>query len=121
MSNTDSMQAYTCPSCSAQNRENAKFCRQCGQARKMDFASSVAPLAAVVCHSCATEVRASDLFCLACGAKQGQRLPKDKHCSPCNQPLPPAANFCTICGTKASDGVARVIPPRTAVYPNIEA
>lgn len=119
MSNTDSTEAYICPSCSAQNRENAKFCRQCGQARKMDFAT--APLAVVVCHACSTEVRASDLFCLSCGAKQGMRQTKERHCQSCNKQLPPAANFCTTCGTKASDGTAKVIPPRTAVYPNLEA
>ncbi|MBX9877783.1 MAG: zinc ribbon domain-containing protein [Candidatus Obscuribacterales bacterium] len=118
MSNTDSTKAYTCPSCSTENRDNAKFCRKCGHARKMDFAGPN-PTEAVVCHSCATEVRASDLFCLSCGAKQGQRPPKEKHCTPCNKPLPAAANFCTTCGTKVAD--ATVVPPRTAVYPNLEA
>jgi|GEM_PF-6906040 len=119
MSNIDSTKAYICPSCSTENRENAKFCRSCGKARKIDFASPEPTAAAVVCHACSTEVRASDLFCLSCGAKQGQKAPQEKHCPSCNKGLPPAANFCTVCGSRVADGT--VVAPRTAVYPNLEA
>lgn len=117
MSNIDSTKAYVCPGCSAENRENAKFCRQCGGARKMDFATPT--LEVIVCQTCTTEIRASDLFCLSCGAKQGPRAPKEKNCPSCSKQLPPAANFCTGCGTKVEE--TAVVTPRAAVYPNLEA
>lgn len=121
MSNTDSTTSYICPSCSAENRANAKFCRQCGQARKMDFALGEKTMEAIVCTSCQTEIRASDLFCLTCGAKQGPRPTREKHCLTCNKQLPVNANFCTQCGGKLVDAVANVVPPRSTAVPNLEA
>ena len=44
-----------CPGCQAQNREGARFCRECG-----------APFGAV-CSSCGAKVQAASKFCDSCG------------------------------------------------------
>ncbi len=49
----------TCRRCSAQNREDARFCRECG--------AVLAP----VCASCGTALEAGSRFCDACGAPVG--------------------------------------------------
>src|SRR4051794_39192581 len=49
------MQALTCPSCDAENRAGARFCRECGK-----------PLARA-CPACGSAVGADQRFCDACG------------------------------------------------------
>ena len=44
-----------CPRCQAQNREGARFCRECGA------------LLGAVCSSCGAEVQAGSKFCDSCG------------------------------------------------------
>ncbi len=44
-----------CPRCQAENREGARFCRECGA------------LLGVVCASCGAEVQAGSKFCDGCG------------------------------------------------------
>lgn len=46
----------TCPRCKAENREGARFCRECGAM----FAS--------VCPSCGTKAEVGRKFCDSCGA-----------------------------------------------------
>src|SRR4030095_15808044 len=44
-----------CPRCRAENREGARFCRECGA------------LFGVVCSSCGAKVQAGSKFCDSCG------------------------------------------------------
>jgi hypothetical protein len=46
----------TCPRCRAENRDGARFCRECGAAF------------GVVCAGCGARVEAGSRFCDGCGA-----------------------------------------------------
>src|SRR5207245_634634 len=63
-----------CPRCQAENREGARFCRECG----VTFAA--------VCSHCGTKVEAGSKFCDSCGAPlaatAAQPAPPSRFASP---------------------------------------
>ena len=71
-----------CPSCGADNAEDASECRSC---RK--------PLP-IRCPSCGAEINGGLKFCCECGAKLR------KTCSQCGGDLPNGMKFCPNCGNK---------------------
>ncbi len=100
---------YTCPVCSAENRENANFCRQCGERR----ASSNAPNQEELkdrCPCCSRRVRHADKFCMSCGEKlKSKPSPASKLCLSCKAVLPEKATFCTDCGEYVAEKSSRKV------------
>lgn len=100
---------YVCPSCSAENRENANFCRQCGERR-----SATNPLneedTRDRCPCCSRRVRHADRYCMSCGEKlQVKPAPPSKMCLTCKVVLPEKATFCTTCGEYVAEKSSRKV------------
>ncbi len=79
----------TCPKCSAEIPEGAKFCLNCGQ--KIEVQKE--DLDMIKCPKCGATVPKGK-FCLECGYKFVSK------CSKCGADLIPGAKFCLECGTK---------------------
>ncbi|MGC9398126.1 MAG: protein kinase domain-containing protein [Anaerolineae bacterium] len=91
-----------CPHCGAENRDDGRFCKQCGQ-----------PLATMSssgderrCPQCGTSLRAAARFCKQCGeavpsVPKAQRNPANR-CPRCGMLLRPEARFCPKCGVTLS-------------------
>lgn len=98
---------YVCPICTAENRDNANFCRQCGGRR-----ASPHPLNEEDnrdrCPCCARRVRHCDRFCMSCGEKLKQKpAPLTKLCLSCKAVLSEKATFCTDCGEYVAENSNR--------------
>ncbi len=58
------------------------------------------------CIYCGSPVTYSDKFCPGCGQKNDSwRIPGKDQCGNCHAYLPKGARYCTICGTRAGEGV----------------
>lgn len=111
---------FICPSCCAENRSTAKFCRKCGirRVQRSEECGVVTPQCLLgevapklidtqnmlpTCSACGARVRTTDKFCIRCGVAQPQRVAlQTKRCSKCGVDLPDIANFCYVCGTSMS-------------------
>lgn len=107
---------YVCPHCAAENRENANFCRECGNRRSSREAGPETE--AMLCPCCCRRVRHADKFCMACGEKLNSRSTRDtKVCLSCKTILPPQATFCFSCGEYvATPSNRKVDLPGTDVF-----
>lgn len=85
--NGGAQQKKACPSCGSENRQDAKFCMECGEKffEKEDK---------VPCVECGALLENGAKFCMECGAKQ------QKTCRNCNAVLGPDSKFCPECGAK---------------------
>lgn len=100
---------YICPTCAAENRDNANFCRQCGERRStphpLDDADNRDR-----CPCCARRVRHGDRFCMSCGEKlKTKAAPPSKLCLSCKIVLPEKATFCTACGEYVAEKSSRKV------------
>ncbi|MBX9690702.1 MAG: zinc ribbon domain-containing protein [Candidatus Obscuribacterales bacterium] len=99
---------YICPTCSAENRGNANFCRQCGERRSNPHAAEEDSRDR--CPCCSRRVRHADRFCMSCGEKlKSKPAPASKLCLSCKCLLPEKATFCTACGEYVADKSSRKI------------
>src|ERR1700675_1923276 len=74
----------TCPRCQAENREGARFCRECGAT----FGA--------VCSSCGAKVEAGSKFCDGCGTPLAATPGPSRFASPESYtPKPPADRILT--------------------------
>lgn len=78
----------SCPTCSASNLAEAKFCTECGA--KMEASTDKVP-----CVQCGAQLAAGAKFCPECGTKQ-----EKAKCANCQTELAPGTKFCNECGTK---------------------
>src|SRR5579883_994370 len=100
---------YICPDCSAENRENANFCRQCGVRRSTPHHLHEEENRDR-CPCCARRVRHADRFCMSCGEKlKAKAIPATKMCLSCKQVLPEKATFCTACGEYVAANSSRKV------------
>jgi predicted amidophosphoribosyltransferase len=100
---------YVCPSCSAENRDNANFCRQCGDKRAnahhLDDTDK-----RDLCPCCSRRVRHADRYCMGCGEKlKVKPAPPTKLCLSCKSVLPDKATFCTACGEYVAEKSKRQV------------
>ncbi|MDE2455582.1 MAG: zinc ribbon domain-containing protein, partial [Burkholderiales bacterium] len=58
---------HTCPTCHAENREGAKFCKSCG-GKLASPAASTSSVEASACSACGQPNKPGARFCLKCGA-----------------------------------------------------
>lgn len=101
---------YVCPFCSAENRDNANFCRQCGDRRAVATIPASEAADKNRCPCCARRVRHEDRFCMSCGEKlKQQALPPTKICLSCKIVLPEKATFCIACGEYVAEKSSRQI------------
>lgn len=104
---------YVCPSCATENRENANFCRQCGERRTSQHAHNE-DSSGERCPCCSRRVRHADKYCMSCGEKlKSKASPPTKLCLSCKFVLPEKATFCTACGEYVAEKSSRKvqIPP----------
>jgi hypothetical protein len=100
---------YVCPACSAENRENANFCRQCGERRSAPHHLAEED-SRDRCPCCARRVRHADRFCMSCGEKlKVKASPATKLCLSCKHVLPEKATFCTACGEYVAEKSTRKV------------
>jgi ribosomal protein L40E len=137
---------FVCPSCQAENKVNAKFCRRCGKSRMtiVDGKDSLPVNSADIesnactshdqptvlnCTACLTPVRYSDRFCIWCGEPQPTRKDnRSKKCPTCQSLLPEVANFCCSCGHNLMGDWRQALPmfddlfadPQSEMFPQFE-
>lgn len=106
---------YICPLCSAENRENANFCRDCGSPRQAQMEQLEAE--SVLCPCCSRRVRHADKFCMACGEKLSPKATREtKVCLGCKTVLPLKATFCFSCGEYVASASNRKVDLPTEVF-----
>lgn len=76
--------AMRCPSCGAENRAGAHFCRQCAGPLPAEPSGS-----AQVCPNCEAQVPSGTKFCLACGASLDRVRPAARPVHPAAPPARP--------------------------------
>ena len=110
--------AFVCPSCSAQNRSDAKFCRKCGSSRAaLEVAASKRNRQSSTCSGCRQSVRVSDRFCWCCGTSQPFRISAHmKICRDCNLQMPDEAAYCSFCGNDVGASSDRQIPMPLEIF-----
>ena len=101
-----------CPSCLAENKAMAKFCRGCGRALAATAqATASAGGQELLCSQCQCPVRVTDRFCSVCGLRQPYRiLANMKVCLGCNVQLPEKASYCHNCGNDVTAGSTSQVP-----------
>lgn len=84
--------AKRCPSCSTENRDDAKFCKGCGTSiAAVAPQGSESPVSVVSCPACGDANRAGSKFCAKCGAALGQPAPQAPSIvAPATSPTAPA-------------------------------
>ena len=95
-----------CPNCGAENREGARFCRQCAGALPVGPAES-----AQVCPNCGAQVPAGTRFCLACGASLDKVMPAARPVHPAAPPTRPASSAQQAPPLWSAPVPQRVTPP----------
>lgn len=105
---------YICPHCSAENKVDANFCRDCGQRRRI---AGPQPEDENHCPCCSRRVRHTDRFCINCGEKLRDRPhPDTKMCLSCSTLLPLKAAFCMSCGEYVADKSTRKVELSNEVF-----
>ena len=84
-----------CPSCGADNLENAKRCVSCGTSLVQNPSQSAS---SNICPSCGAQVALGAAFCSSCGASLQQQA--KNICSRCGTAGDPKQKFCPTCGNK---------------------
>lgn len=84
-----------CPSCGADNLENAKRCVSCGASLIQNSSHTTSNN---VCPSCGARVALGAAFCSSCGVSLQQQA--KNVCPRCGTTVEPKQKFCPTCGNK---------------------
>ncbi|MBN1922740.1 MAG: zinc ribbon domain-containing protein [Anaerolineae bacterium] len=84
-----------CEHCGSDNKESAKFCRQCGS----PVQQSSTPDGMTRCPQCSALVRIGARFCRLCGATLNSASAQPKVCPQCHEPISANSRFCRHCGS----------------------
>jgi hypothetical protein len=95
-----------CPSCGTDNREGARFCRQCA-----GVLPAGPPEVGAVCPNCGARVSSGTKFCLACGASLDKVRPVARPLHPAAPPTRPAQSAPQSPPLWSAPAPQRVPPP----------
>lgn len=92
-----------CPSCKAENEDNAKYCESCGT-KLPEVSLEETANDGKVCHSCGMLNESNARFCEKCGARLvedigNSSLKKGEVCPLCGAVNEEGSKFCEECGT----------------------